>query len=174
MPPREQKRGAPLFRPFFPQRGDQDGYRAVPPASYARRGLLRSAKVSLVSGAPAQGYGLGKEKGPEESTSGPTNQEILFGALCSGASLGDDPAADAPRVNIQFALKARPKRAPELVERLYFARTRKGTMSKADFEAWSRETERLRDQALKRYDNTSVLKEREQIAQELKERLNHI
>ena len=174
MPPREQKRGAPLFRPFFPQRGDQDGYRAVPPASYARRGLLRSAKVSLVSGAPAQGYGLGKEKGPEESTSGPTNQEIFFGALSSGASLGDDPPADAPRVNIQFALKARPKRAPELVERLYFARTRKGTMSKADFEAWSREAEDLRNKALERYSQTDGETEREQIVQKLEEKLNRI
>lgn len=176
----------------------------------------------------------------------------------SGGSLGEAPVVDAPQVNIHFALKELPKRAPELVERLYFdrlsdfiyvemmqglqrgfvpkrypnckrwflqkpgaiysycdgpapgeeektcrdvggttsfrnkvqnsdiwklhqraykkyfARTKKGTMSKADFEEWSREAERLRDHTSKRYDNTSVLKEMEQIAQKLKEMLNQI
>ena len=77
-------------------------------------------------------------------------------------------------MNIQFALKARPKRAPELVERLYFARTRKGTMSKADFEAWSREAEDLRNKALERYSQTDGETEREQIVQKLKEKLNRI
>ena len=176
----------------------------------------------------------------------------------SGVSLGEDPAVDAPRVNIQFALKEQPKRAPELVERLYFdrlpdfiyvemirglqrgfvpkrcpncgrwflqtpgatysycdgpapgeegktcrdvgatasfqnkvqnndiwklhqraykkyfARTRKGTMSKADFEAWSREAEGLRNKALERYSQADGETEREQIVQKLKEKLNRI
>ena len=176
----------------------------------------------------------------------------------SGVSLGEDPAVDAPQVNIQFVLKEHPKRAPELVERLYFdrlpdfiyvemmrglqrgfvpkrcpncgrwflqtpgatysycdgpapgeegktcrdvgatasfqskvqnndiwklhqraykkyfARTRKGTMSKAGFEAWSREAEDLRNKALERYSQADGETEREQIVQKLKEKLNRI
>ena len=56
----------------------------------------------------------------------------------------------------------------------YFARTRKGTMSKADFEAWSREAEDLRNKALERYSQTDGETEREQIVQKLKEKLNRI
>ena len=165
---------------------------------------------------------------------------------------------DAPQVNIQFVLKEHPKRAPELVERLYFgrlpdfiyvemmrglqrgfvpkrcpncgrwflqkpgatysycdgpapgeegktcrdvgattsfrnkvqnsdiwklhqraykkyfARTKKGTMSRADFEAWSREAEDLRNEALERYSQTKVEKARDEIVQTLKEMLNRI
>ena len=47
-------------------------------------------------------------------------------------------------------------------------------MSKADFEAWSREAEDLRNKALERYSQTDGETEREQIVQKLKEKLNRI
>ena len=56
----------------------------------------------------------------------------------------------------------------------YFARTRKGTMSRAEFEAWSREAEQLRDRALEEYDRERDAEKKEAIVQRLKEQLNRI
>ena len=56
----------------------------------------------------------------------------------------------------------------------YFARTRKGTMSRAEFEIWSREAEQLRDRALAEYDRERDAGKREAIVQRLKEQLNRI
>ena len=56
----------------------------------------------------------------------------------------------------------------------YFARTRKGTMSRAEFETWSREAEQLRDRALEEYDRERDAEKKEAIVQRLKEQLNRI
>ncbi|MBR1495365.1 MAG: hypothetical protein IJ601_10015 [Acidaminococcaceae bacterium] len=54
----------------------------------------------------------------------------------------------------------------------YFARTRKGTMSKAEFEVWAREAEMLRDAALKDYESARSEAQRGEIAQVFADRLN--
>ena len=56
----------------------------------------------------------------------------------------------------------------------YFARTRKGTMSRAEFEIWSREAEQLRDRALAEYDRERDMEQKEAIVQRLKKQLNRI
>ena len=56
----------------------------------------------------------------------------------------------------------------------YFARVRKGTMSKADFEVWSREAERLRDEALSAYARAETEKNRQRIAEELRKSMNRL
>ena len=56
----------------------------------------------------------------------------------------------------------------------YFARTRKGTMSRAEFETWSREAEQLRDRALEEYDRERDAEKKDTIVQRLKEELNRI
>ena len=54
----------------------------------------------------------------------------------------------------------------------YFARTRKGTMSKPEFEKWARDAERLRDRALKSYERSRTLEEKNLILEKLKADLN--
>lgn len=54
----------------------------------------------------------------------------------------------------------------------YFARTRKGTMSKTDFEAWGRESEVLRDRALVDYERAESEEQRAAIVERLAEELN--
>lgn len=54
----------------------------------------------------------------------------------------------------------------------YFARTRKGTMSRTDFEVWSRESEQIRDEALRRYKNAGGNEERAAIVRDVTEQLN--
>ena len=54
----------------------------------------------------------------------------------------------------------------------YFARTRKGTMSKGVFEVWSRKMETLRDDALKEYDRAKSEEERQRIVDEVTQKLN--
>lgn len=56
----------------------------------------------------------------------------------------------------------------------YFARTRKGTMSRADFEAWGRESERLREEAEAQYARATTAEERQRIAEQLAEDLNRL
>lgn len=54
----------------------------------------------------------------------------------------------------------------------YFARTRKGTMSRAEFDIWAREAERLRDQALAAYEGMADGNAKAEIADRLKQKLN--
>ena len=54
----------------------------------------------------------------------------------------------------------------------YFARTRKGTMSKPEFEKWARDAEQLRDRALKSYERSRTLEEKNLILKKLKADLN--
>ncbi len=54
----------------------------------------------------------------------------------------------------------------------YFARTKKGTMTKTEFEAWARKAEALRDQALKKYSRAREIEEQKSIAKELEQILN--
>lgn len=54
----------------------------------------------------------------------------------------------------------------------YFARTRKGAMSRAEFESWAREAERLRDQALTEYERTMSAETKQEIADRLRQKLN--
>lgn len=56
----------------------------------------------------------------------------------------------------------------------YFARARKGTMSKADFETWERESEVLRDRALMDYEQAEREEQRTVIAERLAEELNRV
>ena len=54
----------------------------------------------------------------------------------------------------------------------YFARTKKGTMTKPDFLAWEMESERLRDEALSEYNRAKTEDEKAAIAERLREELN--
>lgn len=56
----------------------------------------------------------------------------------------------------------------------YFARVRKGTMSKSAFEAWSREAERIRDEALKAYERASGAEARARVTAMVGEELNRV
>lgn len=56
----------------------------------------------------------------------------------------------------------------------YFARTKKGAMTKVDFLAWETESERLRDEALSAYDRARTPEERAAIAERLREDLNRL
>ena len=56
----------------------------------------------------------------------------------------------------------------------YFARVRKGTMSKADFEVWSREAERLRDEALSAYARAETEEDRQHIVEDLRKSMNKL
>ncbi len=56
----------------------------------------------------------------------------------------------------------------------YFARTKKGTMTKTEFEAWAREAEGLRDRALKKYHRAQDDVERKAITKKLKDTLNQL
>ena len=55
----------------------------------------------------------------------------------------------------------------------YFARTKKGTMTKTEFEAWAREAEELRERALKSYAKADMT-ERKIIEEELRVELNKL
>lgn len=54
----------------------------------------------------------------------------------------------------------------------YFARTRKGTMSRPEFEKWAREAEWLRDQALAEYGRAETDEARQQVVSWLQQELN--
>lgn len=56
----------------------------------------------------------------------------------------------------------------------YFARTRKGTMSKGVFEVWSRKMETLRDDALMEYGRAKSEEERQRIVDEVTQKLNKL
>lgn len=54
----------------------------------------------------------------------------------------------------------------------YFARTKKGTMTKSDFLAWETESERLREEALPEYDRAKTEEDKAAIVERLREELN--
>ena len=54
----------------------------------------------------------------------------------------------------------------------YYARTMRKDMTKAEFEAWTRDAEQKRDAALERYAQAENEEERQRIAQEVVEALN--
>lgn len=56
----------------------------------------------------------------------------------------------------------------------YFARRKKGTMSKQDFLAWEAESERLRDEALPKYARARTKAEKDTIVKQLQEELNRL
>lgn len=56
----------------------------------------------------------------------------------------------------------------------YFARVRKGTMSKSAFEAWSREAEHIRDEALRAYERASGAEARSRVTAAVGEKLNRV
>lgn len=54
----------------------------------------------------------------------------------------------------------------------YFARTKKGSMTKPDFLTWETQSEQLRDKALAEYDRARTEEEKAAIAERLREDLN--
>lgn len=56
----------------------------------------------------------------------------------------------------------------------YFARRKKGTMSKQDFLEWEAESERLRDEALPKYARARTKEEKDAIVKQLQEELNRL
>ena len=56
----------------------------------------------------------------------------------------------------------------------YYARTMRKDMTKAEFEAWTREAEQKRDAALEPYARAESEEERQRIAAELEEKLNRL
>ena len=56
----------------------------------------------------------------------------------------------------------------------YFARTKKGTMTRTEFEAWAWEAEELRDQALEKYRGTQLIEDRKAVVKMFEESLNQL
>ena len=56
----------------------------------------------------------------------------------------------------------------------YYARTMRKDMTKAEFEAWTRDAEQKRDAALEPYARAESEEERQRIAAELEEKLNRL
>lgn len=56
----------------------------------------------------------------------------------------------------------------------YFARTKKGTMTRAEFLVWETESEQLREDALARYDRAATPEEKQQIVDKLTRELNRV
>ena len=56
----------------------------------------------------------------------------------------------------------------------YFARTKKGAMTKSDFLAWEAESKRLRDEALPKYARARTREEKDAIVKQLQEELNRL
>lgn len=93
---------------------------------------------------------------------------------------GPDPGADGAScrdvgAKASFLAKVRNNPIWEVHQRAYkkyFARTRKGTMGRADFEVWCREAERIRDEALQRYARALAAEEKDAIVQRTRKLLN--
>ena len=56
----------------------------------------------------------------------------------------------------------------------HFARTRKRTMRRAEFEVWEQKSEQFREEALAQYDQTAATEERQKIVDKLTEELNKV
>lgn len=123
-----------------------------------RRGLCPS-------GAPTAGGGFCRDLGRPSPT-----------ATASPLGRRNAPAGKSGAIS-NFREKVKNSEIWQLHQRAYkkyFARTRKGTMSRAEFEIWSREAEQLRDRALEEYDRERDAEKKEAIVQRLKEQLNRI
>ena len=99
-------------------------------------------------------------------------------AYCDGPAPGqEDKTCREIGATASFQDKVRNNEIWRLHQRAYkkyFARTRKGTMSKPEFEKWARDAERLRDRALKSYERSRTLEEKNLILEKLKTDLNCI
>lgn len=97
-------------------------------------------------------------------------------AYCDGPAPGqEDKTCREVGASANFQEKVRNNEIWRLHQRAYkkyFARTRKGTMSKPDFEAWAREAEHLRDEALTNYETARTPEKQNRILVELKAALN--
>lgn len=97
-------------------------------------------------------------------------------AYCDGPAPGqEDKTCREIGATASFQDKVRNNEIWKLHQRAYkkyFARTRKGTMSKPEFEKWARDAERLRDWALKSYERSRTLEEKNLILEKLKANLN--
>lgn len=97
-------------------------------------------------------------------------------AYCDGPAPGqEDKTCREIGATASFQDKVRNNEIWKLHQRAYkkyFARTRKGTMSKPEFEKWTRDAERLRDQALKNWEKAQTPEEKKLIQDELKADLN--
>ena len=97
-------------------------------------------------------------------------------AYCDGPAPGqEDKTCREIGATASFQDKVRNNEIWKLHQRAYkkyFARTRKGTMSKPEFEKWARDAEQLRDRALKSYEISRTLEEKNRILDKLKADLN--
>lgn len=97
-------------------------------------------------------------------------------AYCDGPAPGqEDKTCREIGATASFQDKVRNNEIWKLHQRAYkkyFARTRKGTMSKPEFEKWARDAERLRDRALKNWEKAQTPEEKKLIQDELKADLN--
>ena len=97
-------------------------------------------------------------------------------AYCDGSAPGqEDKTCREIGASASFQDKVRNNEIWKLHQRAYkkyFARTRKGTMSKPEFEKWTREAEQLRDQALAEYGRAETAEARQQVISRLQQELN--
>lgn len=97
-------------------------------------------------------------------------------AYCDGPAPGQEAKTCREiGATVSFQDKVRNNDVWKLHQRAYkkyFARTRKATMSKPEFEKWARDAEQLRDQALTSYERSRTLEEKNQILEKLKADLN--
>ena len=99
-------------------------------------------------------------------------------AYCAGPA-PEDPSKTCREIGATSSFRSKVQnndvwKAHQRAYKKYFARTRKGTMSKGVFEVWSRKMETLRDDALKEYGRAKSEEERQRIVDEVTQKLNKL
>ena len=99
-------------------------------------------------------------------------------AYCAGPA-PEDPGKTCREIGASSSFRSKAEnndvwKVHQRAYKKYFARTRKGTMSKGVFEVWSRKMETLRDDALMEYDRAKSEEERQRIVDEVTQKLNKL
>ena len=99
-------------------------------------------------------------------------------AYCAG-SAPEDPSKTCREIGAASSFKDKVAnnevwQVQQRAYKKYYARTMRKDMTKAEFEAWTRDAEQKRDAALERYARAENEEERQRIAQEIAETLNAV
>ena len=99
-------------------------------------------------------------------------------AYCAGTAL-EDPSKTCREIGAASSFKEKTRnnevwQVQQRAYKKYYARTMRKDMTKAEFEAWTRDAECKRDAALEPYARAESEEERQRIAAELEEKLNRL
>ena len=99
-------------------------------------------------------------------------------AYCAG-SAPEDPSKTCREIGAASSFKDKVAnnevwQVQQRAYKKYYARTMRKDMTKAEFEAWTRDAEQKRDAALEPYARAESEEERQRIAAELEEKLNRL